>query len=280
MLQSDVMDEHTRAAGRAAPRQPAGLALRSAVAASMALHAVLLLSARDPAAHKPLAAPEISRYRGAITVQWHAPSVGPRLRTAALAPVVTARAAPPVGGRTRPAAMPLPPSEAAIEPASQEPVPLPEAVAATAPTPPAISPPAAPGAAFANLFAPVIMRPLGRSTWGRPAPDSVAPLDANLQREHAALELRQKLASRLHDLAQRQGAIGNAAQCTIAVDSQRRIAQVHCADPADQGAPWSALHGLLVAGTVPAAQAQLCFRVNGATVASAPCLDSPAPPQP
>ena len=124
------------------------------------------------------------------------------------------------------------------------------------------------------------MRPLGRGTWGRSVPDSVAPLDATLQREQAALELRQKLASRLHDLAQRQGASGNALQCTIAVDSQRRIAEVHCADPADQGAPWSALHGLLVAGTVPAAQAHLCFRVNGAMVAVAPCLDSPAPPQP
>jgi hypothetical protein len=124
------------------------------------------------------------------------------------------------------------------------------------------------------------MRPLGRSSWGRFAPDAVAPLDANLQREHAALELRQKLASRLHDLAQRQGASANAMQCTIAVDSAHKFAEVHCADPADQGAPWSALHGLLVAGAVPAAQAHLCFRVNGATVAPTPCLDSLASPQP
>jgi hypothetical protein len=282
VVQSGVMDEPTRAAGRAAPRLPAGFALYSALAASIALHA-LLLNGRNPAAHKPLAAPDISRFRGAITVQLYTPRIGPKLETAAVVAAATAVGAKaPVARRTTPAVPRAPRSATAIEPAPQEAVPSSESAPAPAPTPipPPTSAPAAPGAAFANLFAPVIMRPLGRSSWGRSAPDRVAPIDANLQREQAALELRQKLASRLHDLALRQSAGGNAVQCTIAVDSQHRIAEVHCTDPADQGAPWSALHGLLVAGNVPAAQAHLCFRVNGATVALAPCQDSLAPPQP
>lgn len=101
-----------------------------------------------------------------------------------------------------------------------------------------------------------------------------------MRHDAAALELRQKLAHRLHALADQQTARGHALRCTIAVDSMQFLAAVNCADPADQSDAWRALHPLLVAGAVTQAQAHLCFSVSGPSVAPASCEASPQWPGP
>jgi hypothetical protein len=123
------------------------------------------------------------------------------------------------------------------------------------------------------MFAPIISRPLGHSGWGRRTSEPGPPPDPQVQREQDLLALRMSLTGRLNDLAARLRAGGQALQCYIAIDDANRRAEVQCADPADQGAPWSALQGLLVAGTVATVDASLCFSLVGTQVTSARCAE-------
>lgn len=123
------------------------------------------------------------------------------------------------------------------------------------------------------MFAPIISRPIGNSGWGRRRADPTPAPDPQVQREQALLALRMSLLGRLNDLASRLGDGDLGLRCDIAIDGVHHTAQVQCADPAHQGAPWSALQGLLVAGAVSTTSADLCFRLAGTQVSSEPCAD-------
>ncbi len=267
MLQLKGMDQSRIATSRAGRR--------IALAASVAAHALvaglwLHTPPRQPGAQAP------SRARAPMAVRLY--SAPPRVAAlpAALA-TPPEPLQPPRAKASRPrvrAATPAqPPQPTAVE--------APPAAAAPpiAPSDP-VAPTAAPGSAFAGMFAPIISRPIGNSAWGRRRADPPPALDPQVQREQALLALRMSLLGRLNDLAGRLGDSGQGLKCDIAIDALNHTAEVQCADPADQGTPWSALQGLLLAGTVPITAANLCFRLIGTQVSSEPCAEEPRPANP
>jgi hypothetical protein len=131
----------------------------------------------------------------------------------------------------------------------------------------------APSARFAGLFAPVIQSPLGRSAWGpRPVHRPAVPVDPQVLREQAALALLMSVQSRLSALAENLRSAGDDASCEVVVDTDRRVAQIECAQPSDQAAPWTYLQGLLVAGDVaPEAASCQCFRLAEQQLSMGPC---------
>ena len=266
MLQWRVMERSRGTMARDSQCLPGTTARWVALAAAVAVHA-LALSAwmRSSAPQKP-ARPEISRQRSAVSLLMTprssnsiAPDLGSEMRATR-----TPYRNVPLRRKTLVTTEPTPyrPAEplARLPPVRQE------------------TPTASPGTAFASLFAPVMDRPLGRSTWNRSATaPQPANIDATAQREQALLELRSKVSGRLRDLADRLAMSGQVLRCSIAVDTAQRLAEVHCDEPGDQAAPWAALQGLLVAGAV--SRAQMCFRVEGAMLHSGACdvLAAPSP---
>ena len=286
MLQSSRMDESRIVT----PRRARQIAL----AASVGAHALVAGLWLHAAPHKA-PADTAGRSRAAITVRLYSvpvPTVAPAARVEAQ--FVVTQPMHTAAPRKRMAAVPTLKSQQQQLPQQQpEPQPPPEKVAVVTPPPPAApsparpdnAPPAAvPGAAFAGLFTPILSRPMGNGGWGRrsttPAPTPSPAPDAHAQREQALLALQSALLGRLNDLAGRLRSSGQDVQCHIAIDGPRQTAEVKCADPADQGAPWSALQGLLVAGTVPTGSASLCFRLAGPQVSPATCAEIPEPPSP
>ena len=241
MLQSKRMNPSRIVTPRAARR--------IALAASVAAHALVAGLWMQTSPHPRDAA--TSRPRAAMTVRLYAAPMAavtmPPPQVASLAP---ARPPPARPVRAKALSRPAPEPEKPMAPPDRTPPP----------------PAAVPGAAFAGLFAPIISRPLGHSVWGRRNVEPAPAPDPQTQREQALFALRMSLTGRLNDLAARLGASGQALQCTIAIDDLSHTAEVQCTDPADQGAPWSALQGLLVAGTVATADASLCFSLVGTQV--------------
>jgi len=235
-----------------------------ALAASSAAHALLVALWLHGSTQKTPAPATASPSRVGFTIRLLAAAAAATLPTAAPLPPVVSPRRPP---RARP---PAPTPVAAPQPVA--PVP-----AAEAP-----SPAVAVGGQFAGLFEPVLARPLGRGGWGRGgavAPEPM-PRPSELPHEQARQALLTSLLGRLHDLTARLAANGQDLRCRVAVDSSLRLAEVDCADPADRGAPWSALQGLLVAGRVPPGSASLCVGLSGPQVAVAACGDEVALPNP
>jgi hypothetical protein len=258
---------------------------RIALAASVLTHALVAgLWLHNPP-HKPhMRVPERAHAAHArVTLRlYSAPQRAPAPLAVAPAPpepIRPERAKPP-RPRVRPAA-------AAAAPVRPPAIEAPPPAATTSPVAaidPAPAASATAGAAFAGLFAPIVSRPIGNGGWGRRRVDPPPAPDPQAQREQALLALRMALLGRLNDLAGRLGEArrgGQDLQCDIAIDGVHHTAEVRCADPADQGAPWSALQGLLAAGTVPATNADLCFRLVGSQVSSQACAaDTPVPASP
>ena len=262
-------------------------ARRMALAASVAAHALVLGLSIEPPPHKPAAQLQATAGRpgAAMTVRLYrepAQTIGTPIHTQ---PTSTPTAAQrverqpllPTARRTkRPSAPVAVLPDATTDPTSDVNLEVPPAVL-QAPASPHTAPVApVAGSAFAGLFAPILSTPMGRSGWSRrsadAAPTPPAAPDPSLQQQ-ATLALRMDLLGRLNDLAGSLSASGQQLECDIAVDGPRHLADIQCADPADQGAPWSALQGLLVAGSVPPGNASLCFRLAGPQVSVGACVE-------
>lgn len=103
-------------------------------------------------------------------------------------------------------------------------------------------------------------------------PRPAAPVDPQVLREQAALALQMSVQSRLSALAENLRSAGHDARCEVVVDTDRRVAQVDCAQPSDQAAPWVYLQGLLVAGAVaPETASRQCFRLADQQLSMGPC---------
>jgi hypothetical protein len=229
-----------------------------ALAASVGAHALLVALWLHGPSRPTRTAASAGQPRAAFTVRLYAAAT-----PSATAPVL----APPRVSPRRPQRVKAPSTSAAAAPQQVAPPPSPEAAA----------PAPAAAAQFAGLFGPLLSRPLGRSGWGRSS--TVSP-DPAPPPEQARQALRASLLGRLSDLADRLTANGQDLRCHIAVDSGLHLAEVQCADPADRGAPWGALQGLLVAGSVQPGSASLCFSLSGPRVAAAVCGDDPAAANP
>lgn len=262
MLQSKGMDP-TRIATPWSGR-------RWALATSVAAHALVAWCWLQATPHKPRAtAPTQSR--AAMTVRLYiAPQRAP-FPPAAVEASVVPTPAPHTSvprPRTRAAAAAVQPRPTAVEPPPTSVAPQ---IAPSMPAPQ--QPEVVPGAAFAGMFSPIISRSIGSSGWGHRRVNPAPAPDPQGQREQTLLALRMSLLGRLNDLAGRLSDSGQDLQCDIAIDGASHTADVRCANPADQGAPWSALQGLLVAGTVSSTSADLCFKLVAASVSSEPCGD-------
>lgn len=122
----------------------------------------------------------------------------------------------------------------------------------------------------------MIQSPLGRSAWGRTSvPRPAPPVDPQVLREQAALALQMSVQGRLSALAENLRSAGHDAHCEVIVDTDRRVAQVECAQPSDQAAPWAYLQGLLVAGAVaPEAASRQCFTLAEQQLSMGPCPEA------
>ena len=170
-----------------------------------------------------------------------------------------------------PARTPAPPPEQTAAPAPSAQPQVDGGAASSEVSPPAGQPPAAPmpamaaskpGAQFANLFAPLTTRPMGRGRW-QTAPRPAIPLDAQMQREQALQGLRQSLQARMMSM---QGVLAQtplADRCEVRTDLERRLAQVRCVHSADEARLWAMLAGIATAGTVPAeAAGPMCLQAQ------------------
>ncbi len=171
---------------------------------------------------------------------------------------------------------PTAPSPVAIVPA------LAQANADAASAPSATAPPATrataatsaeqPGARFANLFAPIISRPLGHGRWNAPQPLVPAQAEAAMQREQAIQGTRQALTSRVEALRAQLRATALTGACQIQVSLERQVAQLDCTDAGDRQRLASLLQGIV---TLQAAATGLaydaCLKVSATDIQWATC---------
>lgn len=195
-------------------------------------------------------APSIGQKRGSLTVTiapvprvprpQAPPVVPPRRHTPLPTPRVLAtrtEVAHPTRTVAQAALPPDPPSLPAssglLEDTSPAPAPA-EPRPAIAPQAPAASQPDAPGARFANLFAPIISRPLGRGRWQtRPSAPAFDERDAAMQREQAIQGTRQALYQRVEALRQSLHQAPLVGRCAIRISLTQQAAQLDCTEQVD-----------------------------------------------
>ncbi|MGC4060415.1 MAG: hypothetical protein QM749_06015 [Aquabacterium sp.] len=245
------------------PTRPAGPALSSfgwALSLSVCIHGALLgawLHARSDAGG-PV---DVGHKRGNLIVQlrsWTpARAAAPHAAHAPQAAQASARpakasVAPPGPLMPKPAQRDAhvaqvlsnaPATAPANEPAAPTPTPQPqqaqpspEAPAATEATPaqPPSPPAAQPGARFANLFAPIISRPLGRGHWSAQPVSMPMQAQAAMQREQAIQGLRQTLQLRTDALRAALQTQPMAGRCEVRIALERQTARLQCDQDADQ----------------------------------------------
>ncbi|MGQ0599385.1 hypothetical protein [Aquabacterium sp.] len=280
-----------------------------ALGLSVLAHALLLAGwLYGQRAHE--APSSVGQKRGSLTVTLLAP-VQPKARPAQASPPADLHTPPPrtapvqtpttheaasLQAAARPAtalaALAEPPGPVAPAPAA----PTPEAPT-TAPSPgalapalaqanadvasaPAASPPRAitattaeqPGARFANLFAPIISRPLGRGRWNAPQPLVPSPAESAMQREQAIQGTRQALASRVEALRAQLRATALAGTCQIQVSLERQAAQLDCTDAGDRQRLAALLQGIVNLQTAAASPAyDACLKASATDIQWAPC---------
>ncbi len=79
---------------------------------------------------------------------------------------------------------------------------------------------------------------------------------------------------RLAALAEASRSTERAMSCKIVIDTEQRVGEVECAEPADQAAPWSYLQGVLVAGAVTDSAQRLCFALAERQLLTQACPDA------
>lgn len=218
------------------------------------------------------------------TAQVQAPTThaaAPLQAAARPAPALAALAEPPGPVAPAPAA-PTPeapttaPSPGALAPAlAQASADVASAPAASAPPaakPPTAAPAEQPGARFANLFAPIISRPLGRGRWNAPQPLVPSPAESAMQREQAIQGTRQALASRVEALRAQLRATALAGTCQIQVSLERQAAQLDCTDAGDRQRLAALLQGIVNLQTAAASPAyDACLKASATDIQWAPC---------
>lgn len=201
------------------------------------------------------------------------------------APALPAPAEPPAPAAPAPVAPTPEPLTTATPPDALAPAPAlalaqTNADAASAPAaspPPAAKPPTAapaeqPGARFANLFAPIISRPLGRGRWNAPQPLVPSPAESAMQREQAIQGTRQALASRVEALRAQLRATALAGTCQIQVSLERQAAQLDCTDAGDRQRLAALLQGIVNLQTAAASPAyDACLKASATDIQWAPC---------
>ncbi|MBI2732276.1 MAG: hypothetical protein HYX44_02880 [Aquabacterium sp.] len=231
------------------PKWTAGLPLSgmgSAVALSTLAHALALawwLHAR----HNEAGTFSVSQKRGGLTVtiapatepaRTKSPHVEPKAATQKpTKPRVPARHSLPPAP-TQAAAPSLPPPEAPSPAPTQ--LPATDTPAPADPQPLMSSRPAtttqaeAPGARFANLFAPIVSRPLGRGGWqARPTAIEANPATAAMQREQAIQGTRQALAQRMEAMRPWLREAPLQGRCEVRIALAQHAAQLNCTEAAD-----------------------------------------------
>lgn len=181
-----------------------------------------------------------------------APSPSPHLvGTDAPPPAIIEASSPISPAPPSPLMSPDTPSAPADQPAAPQ--------AAT----PASSPP---GASFANLFAPIINRPMGRGRWTSPPSQLPPPVTPALQRQQAAQARRDQLMQTIQWL-QRQLDLSPLAQgCLIQVTLQQSSGDVKCSTPDDQDRILSAMSALLLTGLQPNVPSEVCLQLQHRTI--------------
>lgn len=158
-----------------------------------------------------------------------APAPSPRMLTSH---ETAAARLPPAGPDSPPQDEPA--QAASAPPASEAPSAPDTPPPANIPKPPAAPQPDAPGARFANLFAPIISRPLGRGRWQAP-PSAPVPdeMGATMQREQAIQGTRQALAQRVEALKPSLNQVPLLGRCDIRISLEQQAAQLDCTQAAD-----------------------------------------------
>lgn len=207
----------------------------------------------------------------------HAAPPQPSTRPATARP---APAEPPTPAAPQPAAptpeAPTAPSPDALAPAlaqtHADAASAPSASAPAAAKPPTAAPAERPGARFANLFAPIISRPLGRGRWNAPQPLVPSQAESAMQREQAIQGTRQALTSRVEALRAQLRATALTGTCQIQVSLERQAAQLDCTDAGDQQRLAGLLQGIVnlqAAAASPAYDA--CLKASATDIQWAPC---------
>lgn len=231
------------------PKWTAGLPLSgmgSAVALSTLAHA-LALACWLHARHNEAGTFSVSQKRGGLTVTIVPAPQAPRTKAPHVAPKA-ATETPPKPRVLAAHSLPPPPSLAATPnlPPPEEPSPAPTQLPATdtpAPADPQPLTPSrqavatqaeAPGARFANLFAPIVSRPLGRGGWqARPTAIEANPATAAMQREQAIQGTRQALAQRMEAMRPWLREAPLQGRCEVRIALAQHAAQLNCTEAAD-----------------------------------------------
>lgn len=175
-------------------------------------------------------------------------------RTAHAAPV--AQAAPPT----------TPPLMAAISP------------------PPAPVPAPTPGATFANLFAPIISRPMGRGRWGAAPPPAMPPPDPSIQREQATAARRAQLMQSVERLRALMTQTPLRDACDVRVSLSQSLGSISCSDEEDLSLMRTSLNDFLTQQAQGQELAEACLHLHARDITWVPCQVSetaqPAGPQP
>lgn len=239
-----------------------------ALGLSVLAHALLLAGwLYGQCAHE--APSSVGQKRGNLTVTLLAP-VQPKARPAQASPPADLHTPPP---RTAPVQTPTTHEAASLQAAARPAT----ALAALAEPPGLVSPaPAAPaeqpGARFANLFAPIISRPLGRGRWNAPQPLVPSPAESAMQREQAIQGTRQALANRVEALRAQLRATTLAGTCQIQVSLERQAAQLDCTDAGDRQRLAALLQGIVNLQTAAAGPAyDACLKASATDIQWAPC---------
>lgn len=149
-----------------------------------------------------------------------------------------------------------------LRPTDTQPAPTDQLAQQQAATPPA----SAPGASFANLFAPIISRPMGRGRWTAP-PIQVPPTAVpDLQRQQAAQARRDQLMQNIQWIQRQLELTPLTEGCLIQVSLQQSNGEVRCSDPGDQDRIRSAMSSLLLTGLQPNVPSEVCLQLRHHTI--------------
>lgn len=160
-----------------------------------------------------------------------------------------------------------------VKPASVEPHKPSVPTQTPMPTPaPAPTPAASQGATFANLFAPIISRPMGRGHWGAMPHQPVAPMPDQMQQQQMAMAKRGQLVQQIQALQQSLWQEPLAGRCDIRLALLPSQGLVNCAEPEDTQRVAGMLGGFLTQGAaLLTAQADACFHAELNRVISTGC---------
>lgn len=149
---------------------------------------------------------------------------------------------------------------------------LPSAPANPSPPLPTTAPASTPpGATFANLFAPIISRPMGRGRWGAPPPRIEPPQDHDLIRQQALQARRDQLTQTLRWLETQlyQTPLNNTCQVHVALSQTAGTAT--CSDSIDQNRITQVLTGFLSEEQSHAIPPEICLTLANSRIEWTPC---------